>query len=65
MYVVTGWDGLTADATMWHEAHSDDLAIPEGKYLLADAGFSLSGTLLVPYQGVRYHLKEWRQAELW
>ena len=52
MYVVTGWDGLTADATMWHEAHSDDLAIPEGKYLLADAGFSLSGTLLVPYQGV-------------
>ena len=64
MYVVMGWDGSTADATMWHEAHSDDLAIPESKYLLTDAGFSLSGTLFVPYRGVKYHLKEWRQAEL-
>ena len=63
-YAVMGWDGSTADATMWHEAHSDNLAIPEGKYLLTDAGFSLSGTLLVLYQGIWYHLKEWRQAEL-
>ena len=45
MYVVMGWDDSTGDATMWHEAHSDNLAIPEGKYLLADAGFGLSGTL--------------------
>lgn len=63
-YAVTGLDGSIADATMWYDAHTDDLAISEGKYLLADAKFSLSDTLLVLYRGVQYHLKEWRQADL-
>jgi hypothetical protein len=35
------------------------LAIPEGKYLLGDAGFANCDTCLTPYRGVRYHLKEW------
>ena len=48
-YAVTGWDGTTADTTMWHEAHSSDLGLPDGKYLLADAGFGGSDALLVPY----------------
>ena len=30
-----------------------------GKYYLADAGYALSKLCLVPYRGVRYHLKEW------
>ena len=38
--------------------------MPLEKYLLADAGFGGSDTLLVPYRGVQYHLKEWRQANL-
>jgi hypothetical protein len=29
---------------------------------LADAGFPLCDGLLVPYRGVRYHLKEWGRA---
>ena len=33
--------------------------IPIGKYYLVDAGFMLRSTLLAPYRGVRYHLKEY------
>ena len=65
IYALTGWDRATADATMWHDTHSHDFYIPDGKYLLADAGFGGSDALLVPYRGVRYHLKEWCQASLW
>ena len=64
VYTLTGWDGSTADATLWNDAHTLDLLMPQGKYLLADAGFGTSDALLVPYHGVRYHLKEWRQASL-
>lgn len=60
-YAMTGGDGASADATLWQRAHQNDLRMPPGKYLLADAGFGGSDTLLVPYRGVRYHLKEWRQ----
>lgn len=64
-YAMTGWDGASADTTLWHRAHQNDLQMPLGKYLLVDAGFGGSDTLLVPYRGVRYHLKEWHQANLW
>ena len=63
-YVLTGSDGSTADATLWNDAHTDDLHMPPGRYLLADAAFGTSDALLVPYRGVRYHLKEWQQAQL-
>lgn len=63
-YALTGWDGSTADANLWIDAHTHDLRMPPGKYLLADAGFGTSDALLVPYRGVQYHLKEWRQANL-
>jgi hypothetical protein len=39
-----------------------DFLIPAGKYYLADAGFALCDTLLVPYRGVWYHLAEWGRA---
>ena len=61
-YVLTGWDRSMADAVLWATARTTDLCILEGKYILGDAGFGLSETTLVPYCGVRYHLKEWRQA---
>ena len=63
-YALSGGDGSAADATLWNDAHIQDLRIPRDKYLLADAGFGMSDALLVPYRGVRYHLKEWRQAHL-
>ncbi|KAJ3688955.1 hypothetical protein LUZ61_018119 [Rhynchospora tenuis] len=35
------------------------LIIPEGKYYLVDAGFMTTSSLITPYRGTRYHLKEY------
>lgn len=61
-YALTGWEGSASDARIWDDAQSTDLIIPNGKYLLADAGFPLCEKLLVPYRSVRYHLAEWGRA---
>ncbi|XP_059658461.1 uncharacterized protein LOC132304756 [Cornus florida] len=37
----------------------DKLILPEGKFYLADAGYPLKAGLIMPYKGVRYHLKEY------
>ncbi|ESK93947.1 transposon en spm sub-class [Moniliophthora roreri MCA 2997] len=63
-YAVTGYDGASADATMYAQSHLADLHIPEGKYYLADAGFGTCDNLMVPYRGVRYHLNEWQRGHL-
>lgn len=61
--VLSGWEGSVADSTLWLEAHRiGALKVPEGKYLLGDAGFANCDTCLTPYRGVRYHLKEWSKA---
>lgn len=64
IFSLCGWDGSVADGALWHDARTHNLRIPPGKYLLADAGFGTSDSLLVPYRNVRYHLKEWRQADV-
>ncbi|GJW06372.1 putative nuclease HARBI1 [Tanacetum coccineum] len=43
-------DALTRD---------DKLLIPDGKYYLVDGGLPHRSTLIAPYRGVRYHLKEY------
>lgn len=63
-YILSGWDGSAADATMYNEARLSDLLIPPGKYYLADARFGICDSLLVPYRGVRYHLAEWGRASV-
>lgn len=61
--VMSGWDGSVVDSTLWLEARrSGALQIPEGKYLLGDAGFANCDGCLTPYRRVRYHLKEWAKA---
>lgn len=64
LYILSGWDGSAADATVYHDARTHDLRIPPGKYYLADAGFPSCPELLVPYRGERYHLAEWGRANL-
>jgi hypothetical protein len=59
---MSGWEGSATDAWLWQAVHESDLHMLEGKYFLADAGFGLSKALLVPYQGVRYHLREFAAA---
>lgn len=64
LYVLSGWEGSTADAAMYGHSRLVDLFIPPGKVYLADAGFGICDSLLVPYRGVRYHLAEWGRANL-
>lgn len=63
-YILSGMDGCTADGSMYHDARLSDLTIPEGKYYLADAGFGMCYSLLIPYRGIRYHLAEWGRASV-
>lgn len=33
--------------------------VPDNKFVIADAGYTLGPKMLTPIRGVRYHLKEW------
>jgi len=61
-YIMSGWEGSAADASLFHNARLNDLPVPEGKYYLADGGFGICDALLIPFRGVRYHLAEWGRA---
>jgi DDE superfamily endonuclease len=58
-YILSGWEGSASDSQVFDNARRIDFGIRPGKFYLADAGFPACDTLLVPYRGVRYHLKEW------
>lgn len=62
LYFLSGWEGSAADAAMYSHSRFVDLSIPEGNFYLADAGFGICHSLLVPYRGIRYHLAEWGRA---
>lgn len=64
VYLLAGWEGSAADGRVFEDARRKDFAIIPGTYYLGDAGFPLCDALIVPYRGVRYHLKEWEQANL-
>jgi hypothetical protein len=63
-HVLSGWEGSANDGILYDDARRNDLKIPVGKCYIADAGFVNCDSLLVPYRGVRYHLKEWGRANL-
>ena len=55
--IMVGWEGSAADGFVYNEARVwGSLAVPRGKYYLADAGFASCDTLLVPYRSTQYHL---------
>ncbi|KAI3508729.1 hypothetical protein L1887_23742 [Cichorium endivia] len=60
-YVLTGWEGTASDSRIIKNAltRDDKLLIPRGRYCLVDAGLSHTSTLMTPYRGARYHLKEY------
>ncbi|XP_040379426.1 protein ALP1-like isoform X1 [Oryza brachyantha] len=64
IYVLAGWEGLAHDSHVLQDALSrpSGLKIPEGKFFLADAGYAARPGILPPYCGVRYHLKEYKDA---
>jgi hypothetical protein len=62
IYLLTGWEGSASDSAIFNVARRLDLSIPPGTYLLADAGYPSCDVFLVPYRGIRYHLREWGEA---
>ena len=62
-YILSGWEGSVADASIYHDARTTDFTIPDGKYYLADAGYPNCRQLLTPYHGQCYHLAEWGHAQ--
>ena len=63
-YFISGWDGCAADSSMYSKARMKDFPIPEGHRYLADAGFGICNSLLVPFWNIRYHLAEWGRANI-
>jgi DDE superfamily endonuclease len=62
-YVLAGWEGSAHDSLVVRDAQGrHGFVTPKGKYWLGDAGYASSETILTPYRGVRYHLKEQRKA---
>jgi len=61
LYTLAGWEGSAHDITVLRDAiYSKGFKTPEKKYWLGDAGYSNTNTVLAPYRGTRYHLKETR-----
>ena len=60
--LLCGWEGSISDSTLWVEGiRSGAIRVPDGKYLLGDAGFSNCDKCLTPYRATRYHLQEWKR----
>ena len=57
-FVLAGGEGCGNDQTLLDHARQLGFEIPPGCFLLGDAGFSLTSSILTPYRGVRYHLNE-------
>ncbi|GJV72015.1 putative nuclease HARBI1 [Tanacetum coccineum] len=60
-YILSGWEGTASDSRIIKNAltREDKLLIPNGKFYLVDGGLPHRSTLIAPYRGVRYHLKEY------
>jgi hypothetical protein len=62
-YVLAGWEGSAHNTAVWRDAqYYKGFTAPSGKYWLGDAGYPNTDTILVPYRGIKYHLKEQRLA---
>ena len=58
-YVLPGWEGSAHDSRVLTDAVvNHGFSVPEEKYYLADAGYCNSDYAMIPYRGIRYHLRE-------
>ncbi|KIJ44950.1 hypothetical protein M422DRAFT_137877, partial [Sphaerobolus stellatus SS14] len=62
-HILAGWEGSISDGALLADARAHDFKPPQGRFFLGDAGFPLCNDMLVPYRGVRYHLREWESAK--
>ncbi|KAL0283248.1 UNVERIFIED_CONTAM: hypothetical protein Sangu_2902800 [Sesamum angustifolium] len=61
IYALSGWEESVADSHVLCDAiHRDcGLRVPSSNYYLCDNGYANVEGFLMPYRGVRYHLREW------
>ena len=63
VYILAGWEGSAYDSQVLSNAQaSQGFSTPKGKYWLSDAGYGNSEFVMALYRGVRYYLKEVKQA---
>jgi DDE superfamily endonuclease len=49
-YILAGWEGSVNDQFVLNQAHlHDGFGAPEGRYYIADAGYSCTSEIIVPY----------------
>lgn len=60
-FVFAGWEGPANDITIFYQTLRERLlVIPEGYYLLGDAGFVNRHNTLTPFPRTTYHMPQWR-----
>jgi hypothetical protein len=65
VFVLPSWEGSAHNGRVLSDAQSRyNFNTLKGKYWLGDVGYGNSEYVMVLYRGVRYHLKEQRQASL-
>ncbi|KAK9167730.1 hypothetical protein Scep_002921 [Stephania cephalantha] len=66
IFVYPGWEGSAADSRILRAVLEDPdqnfPLIPEGKYYLVDGSYVNMGGFISPFEGIRYHLHEYRGA---
>lgn len=58
-FCLAGGEGSASDNRVYDWAMDNGFHIPPGKFMLADQGFEDCPSLMTPYPGQRYHLREW------
>lgn len=61
LYVGSGYPGSYHDSPIFSFSPLKNILdkMPNGKFVLADAGYALGKRVLTPFRRTRYHLKEW------
>jgi hypothetical protein len=60
-YVSAGCEGSATDSMVLRSTMNNVVGkceVPSGKYYLVDGGYANIASFIMPYCGVRYHLKE-------
>ena len=58
-YILPGWERSAHDSRVLTDVVGNHgFKVPKNKYYLADAGYPNFDYVMIPYQGIRYHLKE-------
>ncbi len=59
--VYPGVEGCASDCFVYRACSDFSSKSPPGCFYLADAGYTLTKSILTPYRSTRYHLREWAE----